>query len=96
MPRHASLPKQQEAKTTAIAGAKAVVPSVLARRGSTPATKFGANPAIFGRLVNDYDKHRATLSVIEATSPKDSARKHLFAEFVREVHGHAAAQEQAR
>jgi hemerythrin superfamily protein len=33
--------------------------------------------------------------MIEATSPKDPARKTLFDEFVRDVHGHAAAEEQA-
>lgn len=33
--------------------------------------------------------------MIEATSAKDPARKLLFEEFVRDVHGHAAAEEQA-
>lgn len=95
MPRQASLPKQQEAKATAIARAKSVAPSVPVRIGSTPATKFRGNPAIFGLLVEDHDKHRGLLAMIEATSAKDPARKLLFEEFVRDVHGHAAAEEQA-
>jgi hypothetical protein len=69
----------------------------MCRRGSArrPATKFRGNPAIFGRLVGDHDKHRALLAMIEATSPHDPVRKTLFEEFVRDVHGHAAAEEQA-
>ncbi|WP_091741046.1 hemerythrin domain-containing protein [Phenylobacterium immobile] len=95
MTRAASQTKQTEAKATAIAQARAVAPGVPARIGSTPATKYRGNPAIFGRLVEDHDKHRALLAMIDATSPKDPARKALFEEFVRDVHGHAAAEEQA-
>jgi hypothetical protein len=95
MTRAASPTKQTEAKAAAIAKARAVAPEVPARIGSTPATKFRGNPAIFGRLVEDHDKHRALLAMIEATSPQDSVRKTLFEEFVRDVHGHAAAEEQA-
>lgn len=95
MTRPASQTKQAEAKAAAIAQARAVAPDVPARIGSTPTTKFRGNPAIFGRLVEDHDKHRALLAMIDATSPHDPARKTLFEEFVRDVHGHAAAEEQA-
>ncbi|MEO6152739.1 MAG: hemerythrin domain-containing protein [Croceibacterium sp.] len=95
MARQASSPTQKKAKATAIAKAKAIAPDVPARIGSTPATKFRGDPAIFGRLVEDHDKHRALLAMIEATEPKDPARKTLFDAFVRDVHGHAAAEEQA-
>ena len=95
MARPASKTKQTQAKAAAIAQAHAVAPKVPVRIGSTPATKFRGNPEIFGRLVEDHDKHRALLAMIEATGPKDPARKTLFEEFVRDVHGHAAAEEQA-
>ena len=95
MARTASRTKQAQAKAEAIGRAKAVAPELPARIGSTPATKFRGNPAIFGRLVEDHDKHRALLAMIEATSPGDPERKTLFEEFVRDVHGHAAAEEQA-
>lgn len=95
MTKPASQAQQAEAKAAAIAQARSVAPDVPARIGSTPATKFRGNPAIFGRLVEDHDKHRALLAMIEATSPNDPARKSLFEEFVRDVHGHAAAEEQA-
>ncbi len=95
MSRPASQAAQTEAKATAIAQARAVAPEVPVRISSTPATKFRGNPAIFGRLVEDHDKHRALLAMIDATSPHDPARKTLFEEFVRDVHGHAAAEEQA-
>ena len=87
--------EQIKVKATAIAQAKAIAPNVPARIGSTPTTKFRGNPAIFGRLVEDHDKHRALLAMIMATTPKDPARKQLFEEFVRDVHGHASAEEQA-
>jgi len=95
MPRQAGPAKQKEAKAAAVARAKLVAPDVPARIGSTPATKFRGNPAIFGRLVEDHDKHRALIAMIDATSPRDPARRTLFEEFVRDVHGHAAAEEQA-
>lgn len=95
MPRQASPAKQKEAKAAAVARAKSIAPSVPARIGSTPATKFRGDPAIFGRLVEDHDKHRALLAMIDATSHDDPSRKVLFDEFVRDVHGHAAAEEQA-
>ncbi len=95
MARAASRTKQAQVKAAAIGRAKAVAPELPARIGSTPTTKFRGNPAIFGRLVEDHDKHRALLAMIEATSPGDPARKTLFEAFVRDVHGHAAAEEQA-
>ena len=95
MTRPASQTKQTVAKSEAIAKARAVAPEVPVRIGSTPSTKFRGNPAIFGRLVEDHDKHRALLAMIDATGPHDPARKALFEEFVRDVHGHAAAEEQA-
>ncbi len=95
MAKPVSPAKQTKAKADAIAQARSVAPDVPARIGSTPVTKFRGNPAIFGRLVEDHDKHRALLAMIEATLPSDPARKTLFEEFVRDVHGHAAAEEQA-
>lgn len=95
MPRQASPTKQREAKAASVVRAKSIAPDVPARIGSTPTTKFRGNPAIFGRLVEDHDKHRALLAMIDATGPKDPERKTLFEEFVRDVHGHAAAEEQA-
>lgn len=95
MTRPVSQTKQTQAKAAAIAKARSVAPEVPARIGSTPSTKFRGNPAIFGRLVEDHDKHRALLAMIEATAPYDPERKILFDEFVRDVHGHAAAEEQA-
>jgi len=91
----ASPSKQKAEKIAAVARAKQIAPDVPARIGSTPATPYRGDPAIFGRLVEDHDKHRALLAMIAATGPKDSARKMLFDEFVRDVHGHAAAEEQS-
>lgn len=95
MTRPAGKTKQAAAKAEAIAEARSVAPETPVRIGSTPATKFRGDPAIFGRLVEDHDKHRALLAMIDATGPHDPARKALFEEFVRDVHGHAAAEEQA-
>lgn len=95
MTKGVSQSEQSDAKARAVAKAKSVAPNVPARIGATPATRYRGNPAIFGRLVEDHDRHRALLAMIEATQPKDPARKALFEEFVREVHGHAAAEEQA-
>ena len=95
MARTATPAKQKAAKSAAVAKAKVVAPDIPANIGSTPATRFRGNPAIFGRLVEDHDKHRALLAMIEATEPSSPDRKRLFDEFVRDVHGHAAAEEQA-
>ena len=95
MLRPAPAKVQSDAKAASIAKAKATAPDVAARIGSTPATRYRGNPAIFGRLVQDHDKHRALLAMIEATEPKSPDRKRLFEEFVKDVHGHAAAEEQS-
>jgi hypothetical protein len=84
-----------QAKEAAIAKAKAVAPDVAARIGSTPATKFRGSPDIFGRLVEDHDRHRALFAMIDATAGKSPDRQRLFKELVLDVKGHAAAEEQA-
>lgn len=83
------------AKAAAVAGAKALAPDLSARIGSTPATTLRGDPDIFGRLVEDHDRHRALLAMIEQTAPKSTERKTLFDELVHELKGHAAAEEQA-
>jgi hypothetical protein len=85
----------RDAKAQAIQKARALAPDLNARIGSTPATKFRGNPDIFGRLVEDHDRHRAILAMIGDSAPGDPARKKLFREFVLEVKSHAAAEEQA-
>jgi hypothetical protein len=83
------------AKADAIQKAKTIAPDRAARIGSTPATKFRGNPDIFGRLVEDHDRHRALFAMIEDTTGKSPDRKRLFTELVHEIKGHAAAEEQA-
>lgn len=82
-------------KAAAIAKAKAVAPARAARIGSTPKTKFRGNPDIFGRLVEDHDRHRALIAMIEDTTGKSPERKRLFREFYKEATAHAAAEDQA-
>ena len=84
-----------EAKSAAIAKAKAVAPAIPARIGSTPATSFRGDPDIFGRLVEDHDRHRALIAMIEATQGKSPDRQVLFVELTKELKAHAAAEEQA-
>jgi len=83
------------AKAEAIAKAKAIAPDLAARIGSTPRTKFRGNPDVFGRLVEDHDRHRALLAMIEETHGKSPERQTLFVELVKELKSHAAAEEQA-
>lgn len=90
--RHIS---EARAKHAAIAKAKVSAPELSARIGSTPATTFRGNPDIFGRLVEDHDRHRALFAMVQDTDPKSPERDRLFRELVREVKSHAAAEEQA-
>lgn len=83
------------AKADAMAKAKALAPDLAARIGSTPKTKFRGDPDVFGRLVEDHDKHRALLAMVEETEGKSPDREKLFTELVRELKSHAAAEEQA-
>src|SRR3546814_6158983 len=83
------------AKANAVAKAKAVAPDLSVRLGSTTRTKFRGDPDVFGRLVEDHDRHRALLAIIEETEGKSSDRKRLFQELVREMKAHAADEEQA-
>ncbi|WP_260583053.1 hemerythrin domain-containing protein [Sphingopyxis sp. PET50] len=86
---------EKQAKADAVAKAKAIEPDVAARIGSTPRTKFRGNPDIFGRLVEDHDRHRALFAMIEETEGKSTERQTLFRELALEVQAHAAAEEQA-
>ena len=86
---------EKTAKKVAVAKAKATAPTVFAPIGSTPKTKYRGNPDIFGRLVEDHDRHRALFAMIEHTKGKSAERKALFEELVHEIKGHAAAEEQA-
>jgi len=86
---------EQQAKSEAIAKARAVAPDVAARIGSTPRTKFRGDADIFGRLVEDHDRHRALLAMIEETEGKSPDRQRLFRELIKELKAHAAAEEQA-
>lgn len=83
------------AKARAIAKAKAVAPELAARIGSTPKTPFRGDPDIFGRLVEDHDRHRALLAMIEETRGDSGDRRALFEELTRELKAHGAAEEQA-
>ncbi len=85
----------QQAKRAAIAKAKALATEVPAHIGSTPATQFRGDSDIFGRLVEDHDHHRALLAMISATQGHSPERERLFVELVKEIKGHAAAEEQA-
>lgn len=88
-------PGKRGAKAAAVARARRVAPGIHARYGSTPATKFRGNPDLFGRLVEDHDKHRMLFAMIAETRPGSPERKRLFREIVRDIKGHAAAEEQA-
>jgi len=86
---------ERAAKAQGIAKAKKVAPDLPVRIGSTPATRFRGNPDIFGRLVEDHDRHRALISMIQEPQADRKTREALFEEFTREVKAHAAAEEQA-
>lgn len=90
-------PKEQEsaAKARGVAKAKAIAPDRAARIGSTPQTPFRGDPAIFGRLVEDHDRHRALLAMLEDSTPGSPEHATLFVELTRELKAHAAAEEQA-
>jgi len=87
--------KAARLKSDAFAKAKKVAPRQAIHIGSTPSTRFRGDPAIFGRLVEDHDRHRALFSMIEASDRTSSDRAKLFRELVHEIKGHAAAEEQA-
>lgn len=87
--------RQRDAKAAAIAKARNVAPAETVRLGSTPRTRFRGNADIFGRLVEDHDRHRALFSMLEQSERKSPERKKLFVELVREIKAHAAAEEQA-
>lgn len=86
---------EREARASSVAKAKAIAPDVTANLGSTPKTTFRGNPDIFGRLVEDHDRHRALFAMIEATEGKSPERVRLFTELTLELKSHAAAEEQA-
>lgn len=86
---------EMQAKQKTIAKAKAVAPEIAAPIGSTPATTFRGSPDLFGRLVEDHDRHRALFAMIEQTEPRSPERPRLFDELVHEIKGHAAAEDQA-
>lgn len=84
-----------KAKAVAIAEAKSFAPDLAARIGSTPKTTFRGDPEIFGRLVEDHDKHRALLAMIESTTASSPERPMLFEQFCKEAQAHANAEDQA-
>ena len=95
MPQSNARGSEAQAKAAAIAKAKAIAPHLTARIGSTPKTKFRGDPDVFGRLVEDHDRHRALLAMIEETQGASADRRKLFDELVHELKAHAAAEEQA-
>lgn len=93
--RAAAKLKPAAAKAKAVAKAKAIAPDVPVHIGQTPATDLRGLPDVFGRLVEDHDRHRALLAMLEATGGKGEDAQGLFEELVHELKGHAAAEEQA-
>lgn len=84
-----------QTKKQAMAKARAIAPSLQANIGSTPHTKYRGNPDIFGRLVEDHDRHRALFAMLQDTEPGSPQRKRVFTELVLDIKAHAAAEEQA-
>lgn len=93
-PKARRIPARQ-AKADAVAKAQALAPELPVAIGSTPATKYRGNPDVFGRLVQDHDRHRALLAMVAATTPSSTDRPRLFKALALEVSAHAAAEEQA-
>jgi len=87
--------KERDAKARGVAKARRLSPELIVRLGSTPRTSFRGNPDIFGRLVEDHDRHRALLAMIQETQGRSEQRETLFLELTRELKAHAAAEEQA-
>ena len=56
---------------------------------------MAAAEAIFARLKDDHDRHRALLDRILETHGESNEREKLFTELTLELKGHAAAEEQA-
>lgn len=83
------------ARAEAVARAKALASDLPARIGSTPQTVFRGDPDVFGRLIEDHDRHRALFAMLAQTQGKSPEREMLFRELVREIAAHAAAEEQA-
>lgn len=88
-------PTAAAARGIAVAQAQALAPGIPVNIGSAPQTKFRGDPNLFGHLVQEHDRHRALLSMVEASPALSDERKHLFEELTYEVKGHAAAEEQA-
>jgi len=86
---------ERAAKAGALEQAKALAPDLPVHIGSTPATVFRGNPDIFGRLVEDHDRHRALIAMVQETDARSSMREKLFVELTKELKAHAAAEEQA-
>ncbi len=87
--------RESLAKARAVSKARAIAPALSPRIGSTPATVFRGKAGIFGRLVEDHDRHRALLAMVAETKAGSPERARLFAELVHEIKGHAAAEDQA-
>ena len=83
------------AREAAVSKARAIAPNLPVHIGGVPKTPFRGDPEIFGRLVEDHDRHRALLAMIEETSGDSADRRTLFEELTRELKSHAAAEEQA-
>ena len=83
------------AKARGIAKAKAIAPARAARIGSTPQTSLRGEPAIFGRLIEDHDRHRALFAMVDDSKAGSDEHATLFTELTRELKSHAAAEEQA-
>lgn len=95
-PRHkATGDSEERAKSESIDKARQLAPDIPARIGSTPATPYRGRDDIFGRLVDDHDRHRALFAMIGETEANSPERKLLFEELVREIRAHEAAEDQA-